>query len=322
MDPLIGSALIGGASSLIGNIFGKKSNDNANETNLRIAQMNNQWNERMLQKEMDYNFEMWQKQNDYNDPSAQRARMQAAGFNPYMALGQIGSGTAGSVGGVKTPSAQPVTVQPYQPDFSGIGQAAQSYVSNRIASKQAESVVSVNEAEANQLRIENQYKATQLVSEIMERMENTRNTKAKRIYQGIMNNYADEQFSSDIQLKNRQIQSIEADVRAKSVDTAIKELELAGFPKQFQLTLASMSADILLKSAQTKQTKQQTIHEVQKMFKTFEEKNNFKINNSILERTAKFIVDKAKFDVFKGHTLQSTAAGLGYTIGSKIKELW
>lgn len=298
MDPIIGSALIGGASSLISNIFGKKNNDKSNEQNLKIAQMNNQWNERMMQKQMDYNYSMWQKQNAYNDPSAQRARMQAAGFNPYMALGQIGSGTAGSVGGVNTPSAQSVTVQPYQPDFSGIGQAAQSYVANRIASKQAESVVSVNEEEANQLRIENQYKATQLVSEIMERMENTRNTKAKRIYQGIMNNYADEQFSSDIQLKNRQIQSIEADVRAKSVDTAIKELELAGFPKQFQLTLASMTADILLKSAQTKQTKQQTVHEVQKMLKTYEEKNNIKINNSILRRSAENIVNKSYSDSY------------------------
>lgn len=298
MDPIFGNAIIQGASSLIGNIFGKKSNDDTNRTNLKIAQLNNDWNERMLQKEMDYNYDMWLKQNAYNDPLAQRARMQAAGFNPYMALGQIGSGTAGSVGGVSTPSAQPVTMQPFQPDFSGIGDAAQSYVSNRIASKQAESVVSVNEEEANQLRIENQYKATQLVSEILERMENTRNTKAKRIYQGIMNNYADDQFSSDIQLKNRQIQSIEADVRAKSVDTAIKELELAGFPKQFQLSLASMAADILLKSAQTKQTKQQTVHEVQKMFKTFEEKNNIKINNSILRRSAENIVNKSYSDSY------------------------
>lgn len=293
MNPVVGSALISGGANLLGNLFGWKSNKDTNKSNYDIAQMNNEFNERMLQKEMDYNTEMWHMQNDYNTPSAQRSRYEAAGINPYMALGNIQSGQAGSAGGVKTPSAQPVTMQPFRPDFGGIGQAAQNYFANRLAQKRNDAAIAVDDERASQLRIENQYKAAELVTQIMERIEKTHDTKAKRIYQQIMNNYADEMFGSDIKVKQRQAESIEADVKAKNVDTALKELQLAGFPQQFQLQLASMSADILLKSAQAKMTKQQTIHEVQKMFKTFAETRGIKLNNSILERSADSIVNKA-----------------------------
>lgn len=319
INALVGSALVSGGSDLLSNLLGWKSNKDTNKTNYDIAQMNNQFNERMLQKEMDYNTQMWHMQNDYNTPSSQRARYEAAGINPYMALGNIQSGQAGSVGGVKTPSAQPVTMQPFQPDFSGIGQAAQNYFANRLAEKRNDAAIAVDDEKASQLRIENQYKAAELVTQIMERIQKTHDIKAKRMYQQIMNNYADEMFGSDIKVKQRQADSIEADVKAKNVDTALKELQLAGFPQQFQMQLAAMSADILLKSEQTKMTKQQTVHEIQKMFKTFAETSGIKINNRILERSADSIVDKAKYDVFKGHTLQSTAAGIGYTIGKLLK---
>lgn len=293
IDPLIGGALISGGVNLLGNLLGSKSNKDTNKSNYDIAQMNNQFNAEMLQKQMDYNTDMWNKQNAYNTPAEQRKRYEEAGINPYLALGNIQSGQANSAGGVNPPTASPVAMQPFMPDFSGIAQAAQNYFANRLAEKHTNATVAVDEAKAAQLNIENQYKAAELVSQITQRMEETRNTQAKRMYQNIMNNYADTQFSSDIRLKERQAQSIEADVRSKNVDIAIKEIQLLNLPQQYQMTLAAMSADILLKSAQTKLTKQQTIHEMQKMFKTFAETKGIKVNNSILERSADSIVNKA-----------------------------
>ena len=52
MDPVTGSALIGAGASLLGNLFGSKSQSDANKTNLKIAQMNNEFNERMMQKQV------------------------------------------------------------------------------------------------------------------------------------------------------------------------------------------------------------------------------------------------------------------------------
>lgn len=305
------SSLIGGVFDLIGNGLNSASQNSTNRANYRIAQMNNEFNERMLQKQMDYNTQMWEKENAYNTPAEQRKRYEEAGINPYMALGNIQSGQAGSAGGVNPPTASPVAMQPNQFDFGGVGQAVQSYVANRIVEKRNDAAISVDDAKAEQIRIENDYKAAELVSQIMERMENARNTKAKRVYQSIMNNYADEQFSSDIKFRNRQIQSIEADVRSKNVDTAIKEFQLQGLPQQFQLTLAAMSADILLKKAQTKMTNAQTKSEMQKMFKTFFETKGIKINNRILERSADSIVEKSRWEAIPQGMRQFDYIGMG-----------
>ena len=308
--------LINGGIDLLGNFLGYKSNKNTNKSNYEIAQMNNQFNEKMLQKQMDYNTDMWNKQNAYNTPEQQRKRFEAAGLNPYMMLGNIQAGQAGSVGGVNPPTAQPVTMQPFQPDFSGLGQAVQSYVANRIVEKRNNASIAVDDAKAEQIRIENDYKAAELVSQIMERLENTRNVKAKRIYQSIMNNYAEEQFSSDIKFKNRQIESIEADIRSKNVDIAIKQFELDGLPKQFQLQLAAMSADVLLAKAQTKMSNAQAKTELQKMYKTFFETKGIKINNRILERSADSIVEKA--DKENKATYWNTASGIVGPIASGL----
>ena len=69
--PLLGGIIQGGSGvlgSLLGGLFGSSSQNSANKTNLKIAQMNNEFNERMMQKQMDYNTDMWNKQNEYNTP--------------------------------------------------------------------------------------------------------------------------------------------------------------------------------------------------------------------------------------------------------------
>ena len=120
MDPFITGALIAGGVSLLGNAFNVGSTSNTNAQNVKIAMMNNEFNERMLQKQMDYNTEMWNKQNAYNTASAQRDRLEAAGFNPYMMLNGGNAGTAQAAGGITPPTATPVHLQAPQVDFSGI----------------------------------------------------------------------------------------------------------------------------------------------------------------------------------------------------------
>lgn len=49
------------------------------------------------------NIENWERANRYNDPSAQMARLKAAGLNPNMVYGSGTQTTAGSVGGASAP---------------------------------------------------------------------------------------------------------------------------------------------------------------------------------------------------------------------------
>ena len=109
-----------GIGALGGALFGKKSTDSANKTNLKINQMNNDFNAREAQKARDFQLDMWNKENEYNSASSQRKRLEEAGYNPYMSDAQAGS--AAGMSGTSAASAAGAAPQvPYTPDFQSVG---------------------------------------------------------------------------------------------------------------------------------------------------------------------------------------------------------
>lgn len=228
-----GSAIIGGGASLLGNLLGFGSNKSANETNMQIAQMNNEWSERMLDKQLAYNSDMfnqqtdydwkkmnaqnsftqkmWQLQADYNSASAQRQRLEAAGLNPYLMLNGGSAGTAGAAnssgsGGSPSamsaglPSPSQVQVRPYNFDFSSIGGIIQT-----LLDVQAQK--DVRSAQAKQIGIENQYLAQQFEAVIQ---KTKADTFFKRSSEALNNmNFARMQsmFSSDVERAQREAEN-------------------------------------------------------------------------------------------------------------------
>lgn len=150
------AALIGAGSSILGNMIGASSTNKTNKNNLKINQMNNEFNERMMQKQMDYNTMMWDKQNEYNTPSAQRARLEAAGMNPYMMLNGGSAGNAQAAGSTSAASAASAPPQQaFHPDFSGIPQSI-------LMAKQGANI----DADTQQKVIDNQSRAFKNMQEI------------------------------------------------------------------------------------------------------------------------------------------------------------
>lgn len=109
-----------GIGALGSAIFGKKSTDSANKTNLKINQMNNDFNAREAQKARDFQLDMWNRENEYNKASSQRKRLEDAGYNPYMSDAQ--AGTATGMSGTSAATAAGAASQiPYTPDFQSVG---------------------------------------------------------------------------------------------------------------------------------------------------------------------------------------------------------
>lgn len=109
-----------GIGALGGALFGKKSTDSANKTNLKINQMNNDFNAREAQKARDFQLDMWNRENEYNSASSQRKRLEDAGYNPYMSDAQ--AGTASGMSGTSAATAAGASPQvPYTPDFQSVG---------------------------------------------------------------------------------------------------------------------------------------------------------------------------------------------------------
>lgn len=112
--------LFGGLGSVISGAIGAKTTSDANKTNLKINQMNNDFNAREAQKARNFQLDMWNKENEYNSASSQRKRLENAGYNPYMSDAQ--AGTAAGMSGTSAATAAGATSQvPYTPDFQSVG---------------------------------------------------------------------------------------------------------------------------------------------------------------------------------------------------------
>lgn len=95
----LGAAAISAAGGLIGNWITNRSAKQQYKYNLKLQQQAQQYNTSERLATQAYNEQMWDKQNAYNTPSAQRSRLEAAGYNPYM-------NTDGSEAGSVTSSPQ------------------------------------------------------------------------------------------------------------------------------------------------------------------------------------------------------------------------
>lgn len=274
-------ALIGAAAAVIGNMVAAKSQKSTNDYNLHINQLNNEFNERMMHEQMDYNTMMWKKQNAYNDPSAQRARLENAGLNPYMMLNGGNAGNAQAAGSTSAASAAPsAPAQAFHPDFSGIPQAI-------LMAKQGKNI----DADTQRQVIDNQTLHMRNMQQFMNMVSDTKSKEIQNKLQGTILNYAD-------QMQREQLRQLELQNDNILREILLRDKNLSIFDEQTRLDFAQRAASVLLTNAQTKATKQQTVTEIQKVYQMAAQTQGIKIQNNIAQRTAQAIVDRAYNEEF------------------------
>ena len=113
--------------------------------NAQQAQLGRDWSEEMMGQQNEWNLQQWQRENEYNSPTAQRARLEAAGLNAALMMqGQGSIGMAGSGQPAASPSGNPQASsglssapQYVRPDFSLLSQAVDSFFKNKLISEQS-----------------------------------------------------------------------------------------------------------------------------------------------------------------------------------------
>lgn len=160
--------------SLVSGLFGSGMSNKSVKRSIKAAkeinQINNEFNASEALKNRDFqtsereasqqwNLDQWNRENAYNDPSAQRARMEAAGFNPYNVNIDAGSGStsgAQSVPGSGSPAA--ASHVPSFPAYTGyaadfqniasgiaqIGSAISSGIDARLTSAYGDDLMKAN----------------------------------------------------------------------------------------------------------------------------------------------------------------------------------
>ena len=150
-DSSIFPSLISAAGSLAGGAIGAFAQSSANKTQMK-----------MFHEQMQFNRDMIREQNAYNTPAAQRARYEEAGINPYLALGNISSGSQQST--MQAPNAPQIA--PITQFGESLQAASQNTIRNLIDLSQAQADIQLKETNNRILKIEEMYKEKEFLAKI------------------------------------------------------------------------------------------------------------------------------------------------------------
>lgn len=270
MGPLVGSALVSGISGLLGSgISGGMSKRAAkayNKGQKEIAQMNNEWNaqqaainrewqtsERDAQNQ--WTLEQWNRENEYNSPAAQRARLEEAGYNPYMnGLDGNSAGigvTSSGVSGVGNPTAQMPNQVPetFQMSFNSIGDAINSYYSNQLLANQAKGQGIAN---AFDMQFGSDFRKSQILSNINGEVESL-----DPAYWSIRRAMAPQMAITGINKIRQEYEAVRTHTELTAAQALLTGLEAKGqelinkyLPAQQQVQLYSHAASLFAQFAQ------------------------------------------------------------------------
>lgn len=268
--PLVGSAIVSGVSGLLSSGLSggmsKRAAKAYNKGQKEIAQMNNEWNaeqaainrewqtsERDAQNQ--WTLEQWNRENEYNSPAAQRARLEEAGYNPYMnGLDGNSAGvgvTSSGVSGVGNPTAQMPNQVPetFQMDFNSIGNAINSYYSNQLLANQAKGQGIMN---AFDMQFGSDFRKSQILSNINGEVESL-----DPAYWNIRRAMAPEMAVTGINKIRQEYEAVRTHTELTAAQALLTKLEGKGqeiinkyLPAQQQVQIYSHAASLFAQYAQ------------------------------------------------------------------------
>ena len=207
-DTFSGDGILGGLISGIGTAV-------SNRQNMKINQMNNEFNERMLDKQLAYQESMWNKTNEYNSASAQRARLEAAGLNPYLMMSGGNAGTATAQSGASASAASPIAMQNVGASMvSGFGSLAMSRAN----------AINTNVNTAGSI-IDNNYKSALYDANLSEAYERTRNYKAMYRLNSASAEFQERNMENALLQTSLQNDQIRSQIRQNNAVTSLTNLK-------------------------------------------------------------------------------------------------
>lgn len=242
---ILGNLMSGGISTaggLVGGLFGLIGQRKANKMNMKINQMNNEFNERMLDKQLAFQQEMWDKTNEYNSAVNQRARLEAAGLNPYMMLSGGNAGTASAMSGGSASAANPISMQnvgtAMTQGMSAVGQFINSQITASAMARKANA-----EAAIEEVNLDTQ--AQRRLAELDNIVASTGNLNAQRELNKYKLDFGLASFESAIQQMNAKTDLLRAQTDWQKAQKALTELQTDKLTEELKWLPAEKQVSIL-----------------------------------------------------------------------------
>lgn len=263
ISPLVGSAIIGGAGSIIGGFLGKSGSDKAAKAQLQAARETNAMNYKIAQENNAFNEKMWNAQNEYNTPSAQKQRFEEAGLNPNLMMDGSSAGNATSAvtadtSGVQVaPDVGSTIASGYQQFGSNIAQGAQGIAQMYYNNELQKANVAKANSEARAQEISNDFAVAMHVAELTHKnwlnkfseknyhiLKETQDALVSKIRADAANGW------SQNALTERQTDLAYTQNQIGQVQLAIQRCNLDWLPREKQANLAAVLQNTLTSASQ------------------------------------------------------------------------
>lgn len=185
MSSSLGAGIIAGAGSLIGGLFSSHGSRDAARYQLQAVRETNQANRDIAEQNNKFNERMWNLQNEYNTPQMQRARLEAAGLNPYLMMDGGSAGIAESAPTADTSGTQ------VAPDIGSTIAGGYQAMGNSI---------SAAASQIAQMSFQNDLQSANVAKTQAE----AKNADLQNAYDSLRNEFAAAQFLTDLRLKQKQ----------------------------------------------------------------------------------------------------------------------
>lgn len=202
---------VNAGASLLGGVFGYFGQKSANQAALQRMREQNDFAERM-----------WNKGNEYNTPYEQRKRYEAAGINPYMALGNIQAGNAqGSVSPAPPAPVGNAGAFLGASISGGANAAVNTYLQNQLISSQ----VQKNLADADAVRTDTPYIGRRNEADIASTEAGTENMRTKTDLDRVNILIANADLDRIKQMTPIEVQMMQANVENVTANTSLTKLQ-------------------------------------------------------------------------------------------------
>lgn len=317
VNPFVAPAIISGAGSLLGGLFGSGGSVKAAKYQLQAARETNQMNYQIAQENNAFNQRMWEKQNAYNSPVEQRRRLEQAGLNPNLMMNGGSAGTAETAPTADTSGVQQVPdvgstiASGYQQFGSSISNAASQIAGMVYNNGLQQANVNKAQAEAQSAsqdarykELQNQFAASQFLADLREKQY--RGLIAKSDYEYLRDSMQDRLDSVKFQNTLTGSQSSYYNQMAGLVDVQrkIAQVNLDWLPREKQAGLAATLQNVRTMVSQMHLNYAQAKNAYAMAALNYAQEAGVRINNRLQDSIFDLSVGMAENQYLKGYAEQ------------------
>lgn len=316
-NPLVAPAIIAGAGSMLGGLFGAVGSAKAGKYQLQAARETNQMNYQIAQENNAFNQRMWEKQNAYNSPVEQRRRLEQAGLNPNLMMTGGSAGTAETAPTADTSGVQQVPdigstiASGYQQFGSSLSNAASQIAGMVYNNGLQQANVNKAQAEAQSAsqdarykELQNQFAASQFLADLREKQY--RGLIAKSDYQYLRDSMQDRLDAVKFQNTLTGSQSSYYNQMSGLIDVQrqIEQTNLDWLPREKQAGLAATLQNVRTMVSQMHLNYAQAKNAYAMAALNYAQEAGVRINNRLQDSIFDLSVGMAENQYLKGYAEQ------------------